>query len=98
MSPSGAGIEHSELAQLAAPLLQDVPQGAPSRAPASKYVGGDFRTPQASAESHALLAFEVGFAGQANTHREEIVDGQTPLAREPRAAGLRGGVRVYPKL
>lgn len=56
---TGAGIDHGELAQLARPLLDGVPQGSATREPPSQYVGGDYRSAQASGESHALLAFEV---------------------------------------
>ena len=58
---AGAGIAHAELSGLGSPLLAAaLPPGAPRpAAPASAYVGGDFRQYAASGLTHTMLAFEA---------------------------------------
>ena len=55
---AGAGVEHDALLRLAEPLLAAAPAGAPPQAPASQYVGGDWRQFSPSPLTHAVLAFE----------------------------------------
>ena len=52
------GLEHDALLRLAEPLLAAAPAGAPPQAPASQYVGGDWRQFSPSPLTHAVLAFE----------------------------------------
>lgn len=55
---AGAGVSQSDLAGLAAPMLETVRGGAPAPAPRSAYVGGDARTFAADGATHVMLAFE----------------------------------------
>jgi processing peptidase subunit alpha len=58
---AAAGVGHSELVSLAAPLLEAAgpPSGAPAPAPESKYVGGDCRQFSAGGVTHLMLGFEA---------------------------------------
>ncbi len=51
-------MDQGELAQLAEPLFGGI-AGGKTKEPPSRYTGGDFRTAATTAESDALLAFEV---------------------------------------
>jgi processing peptidase subunit alpha len=55
---AAAGIEHDQLLKLAEPLLGGAPSGFDIEAPASRYVGGDWRQFAPSPVTHAVLAFE----------------------------------------
>jgi len=63
---AAAGVGHSELVNLAAPLLESSSSSSsssssasPVRAPESKYVGGDCRQFSASGVTHLMLGFEA---------------------------------------
>ena len=62
---AAAGVGHSELVNLAAPLLESSSSSssssssAPASAPKSKYVGGDCRQFSASGVTHLMLGFEA---------------------------------------
>lgn len=59
---AGAGVEHSELVNLAQDMLADAPAGKAAAKVPSKYVGGDFRQlAPSSPHTNVILAFE--FAG-----------------------------------
>lgn len=58
---AGAGVEHQALVDAVAPLLEALPSAAGPAAPASTYVGGDWRRANGSPETHVVLAFP--FAG-----------------------------------
>ena len=55
---AGAGVEHEELVSLAQPLLEGVPSSATAPAPASTYVGGDYRVASPGGQTNTMLAFE----------------------------------------
>ena len=59
---AAAGVGHSELVSLAAPLLESAGGGSsspPPPPPKSKYVGGDCRQFSASGVTHLMLGFEA---------------------------------------
>lgn len=87
---AAVGAEHSEIVQLAAPLLSAAPTGTPTPPPASLYVGGSISVLSPTAPlTHTLLAFEAkgGYA-----------DGKTAALSALLAALLKEGLHAAPTL